>query len=73
MELTPIDKTKPFFKLLLEVDKSTKVIMSTRVFEKTGNRYLYAINSFSTNTAIPDDSFTYSVKKFPGVEMIDLR
>ena len=73
VELTPIDKTKPFFKLLLEVDKSTKVIMSTRVFEKTGNRYLYAINSFSTNTAIPDDSFTYSVKKFPGVEMIDLR
>jgi outer membrane lipoprotein carrier protein len=73
VELTPIDKTKPFFKLVLEVDKSSKVIMSTRVFEKSGNRYLYAINSFSTNASIADDAFVYSAKKYPGVELIDLR
>ena len=73
IELTPVDKTKSFFKVVLEVDKVSKVIMSTRVFEKTGNRYLYAINSFSTNTSIPDEAFVYSEKKFPGVEVIDLR
>jgi outer membrane lipoprotein-sorting protein len=73
VELTPIDKTKPFFKVVVEVDKVTKVIMSTRVFEKNGNRYLYAINSIITATAIPDDSFVFSAKKYPGVEVIDLR
>lgn len=73
VELTPIDKSKPFFKILIEVDKATKVIMSTRVFEKSGNRYLYAINSFSTNTLILDDSFVFSNKKYPDVELIDLR
>lgn len=73
VELTPIDKTKPFFKVLLEVDKATKIIMSTQVFEKTGNRYLYAINTISTSTVIPDDAFAFNVKKFPGVEVIDLR
>jgi hypothetical protein len=73
IELTPVDKTKSFFKVVLEIDKTSKVIMSTRVFEKTGNRYLYAINAFSTNTVIPDDSFVFSEKKFPGVEVIDLR
>jgi outer membrane lipoprotein-sorting protein len=73
VELTPIDKTKPFFKIVLEVDKATKVIMSTRVFEKNGNRYLYAINDIATSTAIPDDSFVFSAKKYPGVEVIDLR
>jgi outer membrane lipoprotein-sorting protein len=73
VELTPIDKTKPFFKVLLEVDKATKIIMSTQVFEKTGNRYLYAINTISTSTVIPDDTFAFNVKKFPGVEVIDLR
>ncbi|MFM7223576.1 MAG: LolA family protein, partial [Bacteroidota bacterium] len=73
VELTPIDKTKPFFKVILEVDKSTKVIMSTRVFEKNGNRYLYAINTISTSSVIPDDSFVFNSKKYPGVEVIDLR
>lgn len=73
VELTPIDKTKPFFKVVLEVDKATKVIMSTRVFEKNGNRYLYAINNIATSTAIPDDSFVFNAKKYPGVEVIDLR
>ncbi len=73
VELTPLDKTKPFFKVVLEVDKATKVIMSTRVFEKNGNRYLYAINDMSTSSVIADDSFVFSPKKYPGVEVIDLR
>lgn len=73
VELTPIDKTKPFFKVLLEVDRATKIIMSTQVFEKSGNRYLYAINTISTTSVIPDDTFAFNVKKFPGVELIDLR
>ena len=73
VELTPIDKTKPFFKVILEVDKATSVIMSTRVFEKNGNRYLYAINSINTNAVVADDSFTFNPKKYPGVEVIDLR
>ncbi len=73
VELTPIDKTKPFFKVILEVDKATKVIMSTRVFEKNGNRYLYAINTIATTSVIADDSFVFNPKKYPGVEVIDLR
>jgi outer membrane lipoprotein-sorting protein len=73
IELTPIDKTKPFFKVLIEVDKASKVIASTRVFEKNGNRYLYAISNMSTSTILPDDSFIFSTKKYPGVEVIDLR
>lgn len=73
VELTPVDKTKPFFKVVIEVDKASKVIMSTRVFEKNGNRYLYAINSMATTVAIPDDSFAFNLKKYPGVEVIDLR
>jgi len=73
VELTPVDKTKPFFKVIIEVDKASKVIMSTRVFEKNGNRYLYAINSMATTAVIPDDSFAFNLKKYPGVEVIDLR
>ena len=73
VELTPIDKTKPFFKVLVQVDKATKIISSTQVFEKSGNRYLYAINSISTNSSIADDNFIFNAKNYPGVEVIDLR
>jgi chaperone LolA len=73
VELTPIDKTKPFFKVLIEVDKAASSIASTKVFEKNGNRYTYAVNSMSTNAAMEDDIFVFDPKKYPGVEVIDLR
>jgi len=59
--------------VVLEIDKATKVLMSTRVFEKSGNRYLYAINSMATSGVIADDNFVFTAKKYPGVEVIDLR
>jgi outer membrane lipoprotein-sorting protein len=34
IELTPIDKSKPFFKVLVYVDKKNQTITSTKVFEK---------------------------------------
>jgi outer membrane lipoprotein-sorting protein len=73
VELTPVDKSKPFFKVLLGIDKKTSIIMNTRVFEKNGNRYVYAINNISTNAAVTDDTFTFDAKKYPKVEVIDLR
>ena len=73
IELTPIDKSKPFFKVLIYVDKASLTISSTKVFEKTGNKYSYVVNSINTNAAINDDQFIFAAKSFPGVEVIDLR
>jgi outer membrane lipoprotein carrier protein len=73
VELTPTDKSKPFFKVLLSIDKASKMITSTQIFEKSGNRYAYAMSNVATNTTITDDTFAFDAKKFPGVEVIDLR
>ncbi len=73
IELTPIDKSKPFFKVLIYVDKASLTISSTKVFEKTGNKYSYVVNSISTTAVINDDQFIFAAKNFPGVEVIDLR
>lgn len=73
IELTPTNKAKSFFKVLLNIDKSTNMINSTQIFEKTGNRYQYALNNVATNAAIGDEMFVFDAKKFPGVEVIDLR
>ncbi len=73
IELTPIDKTKPFSKVLLTVDKKTMNITNSKIFEKNGNRYTYSVTSIKTNTAIPDDKFVFDAKLYPKVEVVDLR
>jgi len=73
VELTPVDKSKPFFKVLVEVDKAAKTLMSTKVFEKNGNRYIYSVSAMNTSGDIADNVFLFDAKKFPGVEIIDLR
>ena len=71
IELTPTDKTKPFFKILLYVDNNS--IASTKLFEKTGNRYTYSTSSLAPNANIPDAMFVFDQKKYPGVDVVDLR
>lgn len=73
IELTPTDKSKAFFKILAYVDKATKNISSTKLFEKNGNRYTYSVTSFSPNTKIDNSVFVFDAKKYPGVEVIDLQ
>lgn len=73
VELTPIDKSKPFFKVLVNVDKKSQTITSTKVFEKTGNIYTYAVAKMNTNANVNDTQFVFDAKKFPGVEVVDLR
>ncbi len=73
IELTPMDKSKPFFKVLLSVDKVSQTIVSTKVFEKNGNRYTYTVSSMKPNSPISDDVFVFDAKNYPKVEVIDLR
>lgn len=73
VELTPIDKTKPFHKVLVYVDKAAQQIASTKVFEKTGNRLTYSLSGMNTTSVIADAIFVFDAKKYPGVEVVDLR
>jgi outer membrane lipoprotein carrier protein len=74
IELTPFDKTKPFFKVLVDVDKISHNIVSTKVYEKNGTRFTYSVNTFSYNSpTITDASFVFDQTKYPGVEVVDLR
>lgn len=73
LELTPTDKSKAFFKIKLTVDKSAKQLVKSVIFDKNGNRYTYVIKNFNANTAVSPSTFTYDAKKYPGVELVDLR
>lgn len=73
IELTPTDKSKTFFKVLIDVDKKTQTLARMKVFEKNGNKYTYEISNFTPNGAVTDDTFTFDTRKHPGVEVVDLR
>jgi outer membrane lipoprotein-sorting protein len=73
IELTPTDKTRSFFKVLVYVDKKTKNISSSKVLEKSGNKYTYGVSNLNGNSNIPDEQFVFDKKKYPGVEEVDLR
>ncbi len=71
IELTPTDKTKAIFKILMYVSNNS--ITSMKLLEKTGNKYTLSISGTKTNAAIADNVFVYDPKKYPGVELVDLR
>ncbi|MEP6700690.1 MAG: outer membrane lipoprotein carrier protein LolA [Bacteroidota bacterium] len=73
IELTPLDKSKPFFKVYLQVDKAAKTIYSTKVLENAGNRFTYTVSKMKTNAAMADNQFSFDKSKYPGVEEVDLR
>jgi outer membrane lipoprotein carrier protein len=73
IEMTPLDKSKPFHKVYVQVDKAAKTLYSTKVLENAGNRYSYTVSTMKTNAALADSQFAFDKKKYPGVEEIDLR
>ena len=73
IELTPVDKTKPFFKVILDIDKNSRSIISTKIYQKTGDRYTYTITTLKPNINLAQNLFLFNTKDYPKVEVVDLR
>lgn len=73
IQMTPVDKSKSFHSVYLQVDKAAQSLYSTKVMEKNGNRYTYTVNSMKTDVAATDGQFVFDPKKYPGVTVEDLR
>ncbi|MES2826769.1 MAG: outer membrane lipoprotein carrier protein LolA [Bacteroidota bacterium] len=73
IDLTPTDISKTIFKVKLTIDKVAKQITSAVIFDKNGNKYTYAIKSFTPNVKVAESAFVFDTKKYPGVEVVDLR
>jgi outer membrane lipoprotein-sorting protein len=73
IDLTPIDAKKTYNKVRLTVDKSALQITKAVIYEKNGTTYTYNVKSFVPNVKLPESTFTFDAKKYPGVEVVDLR
>jgi outer membrane lipoprotein carrier protein len=73
IEMTPTDKTRNFHKIYLYIDKKSHMVVSGKMLDKGGNRYIYTIGSLNGNLPLTDANFTFDKAKHPGVEEVDLR
>ncbi len=73
VDLVPEKKNAQYFKIKMMISKKDKSIQSWTMFDKSGNRYKYLITKFTPNVKIDDSFFGFDAKKYPGVEVIDLR
>ena len=73
IDLVPEKKDAQFFKIKMFINKKDKSIQSWVMFDKGGNRYKYTISKFNPNIKVDDSFFAFDLKKYPGVEVVDLR
>ncbi|MFM9840240.1 MAG: LolA family protein [Cyclobacteriaceae bacterium] len=73
VDLVPEKKNAQYFKIKMMISKKDKSIQSWTMFDKSGNRYKYLITKFTPNVKVDDSFFGFDAKKYPGVEVIDLR
>lgn len=71
IELDPESREKTYFKIRMNINAKDE-LKSFTVFERTGNKYVYSINSF-TPTSLSDSYFKFDTSKYPNVEVIDFR
>lgn len=72
VELIP-NASKTFTKAILGIDKVKKQVSSFRLFDKSGNTFTYKIKSYQSDAPVTGSDFSFDAKKYPGVEVIDMR
>ena len=72
IDLVPL-KGKNYFKVRIEIDKTSKQIISFAVYDKNGSIYSYTITKFVTTVKLNDSEFVFKASDFPGAEINDMR
>ena len=73
IELTPNNKKGEIQKIILQVNKEDYMPVTFTIFYKKNLQNIIYINSYKTKQTLPDANFVFDKKKYPDVEIIDLR
>lgn len=71
IELDPETRDKSYFKIRMNIGPKDD-LKSFTVYERTGNIYLYKVDSFK-EVDVNDSFFTFNPSDYPDVEVIDFR
>lgn len=72
-ELIAEQKNTPFQKVRLLIDKSTLDLLGWEMYDGQGGMFSYTLKNLKAQPALSDSYFSFDVKKYPGIEIIDLR
>jgi len=73
IDLYPDKKEYDVSKITIEINKANMMIQSAQLFGTDGNIYGIVVKKLETDKDFPDTEFTFDTRKFPDVEIIDLR
>jgi len=73
IELAPTNHKVSFFKIDVAIDDATNDLIESKVYEKSGVRYIYTINKLNTAVSLNDVFFAFDSKKYTNVKITDLR
>ena len=72
VELAPENIKKPYFKIKYWFSPNND-LYQIKCFQKDGTRFTLTLKKFATNQKIDDAELNFDAKKYPGVEVIDMR
>jgi outer membrane lipoprotein-sorting protein len=73
VELTAIKSGSPFEKVTLRIEKTTNNLLGWEMYDGQGGIFSYAFTNLKTNVNLAANYFSFDVKQYPGIEVIDLR
>lgn len=73
VELTALKANAPFKQVKLMVDKATKDLLGWEMFDGQGGVFSYSFKNLKAAPSLPATYFVFDSKKYPGIEVIDLR
>jgi outer membrane lipoprotein-sorting protein len=73
IELFAEKKNAPFQKVRLMIDKTTHDLLGWEIFDGQGGMFSYIFKNLKAQPTLSDAYFSFDTKKYPGIEIIDLR
>ncbi len=73
IEFKPLDKSSPYSKMRLSLQKGTNKVDHMKVFSKDGSKFTMNLSKITANGDYPESTFIFDKTKFPGVHVEDLR
>ncbi|MDF2156833.1 outer membrane lipoprotein carrier protein LolA [Algoriphagus sp. CAU 1675] len=73
VELISTESNRPFERVKLMIDKNTKDLLGWEMFDGQGGMFSYTFRNLNSNANLASNYFIFDLKKYPGIEVIDLR
>ena len=73
VDLVPEDLDLSYYKIRMQINAKDNTLKSFKIFDKSGSRYVYEVQSFAADNSLKVSDFTWTDAQLKGKELIDFR